>query len=135
MKIYYGPKGTGKTKSIIDNANEKVESAKGHVVFITDTNRYTYELKYQIRLLNVKKFEINNVDGFLGFVKGIVASNSDNEYIYIDGIARITEKPLIELESVFNALDSLEKEFGVNFVLTCSSQKEDLPDFILKHVE
>ena len=48
MKIFYGPKGSGKTKAIIDCANKTLDTAKGHVVFITDTKRYTFDLKYQI---------------------------------------------------------------------------------------
>lgn len=135
MKIIYGPKGTGKTKAIIDLANSSLENAKGHVIFITDTNRYTRELKYTIRFLDVTRFAVQGEDGFRGFVKGIVAANGDNEIIFIDGIARITGKELAELESIFNAMEMLEKEYGVKFVLTCSASKEDLPEFVLKHVE
>ena len=39
IKVIYGAKGTGKTKLLIDAANAAVESAKGHLIFITDTNR------------------------------------------------------------------------------------------------
>ncbi len=135
MKIIYGAKGTGKTKAIIDCANNTLESAKGHVVFITDTNRYTYDLKYQIRLLNTNNFEVKGIDALNGFIKGIVASSGDNEYIFIDGIARITDTALSSLEGVFASIEKLEKEFNVKFILTCSAAKEDLPDFVLKHVE
>ncbi len=135
MKIIYGPKGTGKTKAIIDCANGALETAKGHVIFITDTNRYTYDLKYQIRFLDVTQFAIQGMDGFRGFVKGIVAASGDNEYIFIDGIARITNTALADMENIFSAMEKLEKDFGVKFVLTCSSSKEDLPEFIIKHVE
>lgn len=134
MKIIYGPKGTGKTKAIIDNANEVLEGAKGHVIFVTDTNRYAYDLKYQIRFLNVTAFELQNDDAFRGFIKGIVAANGDNEYIFIDGIARIAGKPISELGSIFSAMEKLEKDFEVKFVITVSAAKEDLPDFVLKHV-
>ena len=134
MKIIYGPKGTGKTKAIIDSANEALDSAKGHVVFITDTSKYSFNLKYQIRLLDVTQFEVQGEDGLRGFIKGVVASNGDNEYVYIDGIARIANKPLCELGSIFAAIEKLEADFGVKFVLTVSSAKEDLPDFVLKHV-
>ena len=135
MKIFYGPKGTGKTKAIIDNASLAVKDAKGHVVFVTDTNRYSFDLKYPIRFLNVNDFGVKGGDGLLGFVSGIVAANGDNEYIFIDGIARIADKELKELGDFFGAVEKLEKDFGVKFVLTCSSSKEDLPDFILKWVE
>lgn len=135
MKIIYGPKGTGKTKTIIDLANGILDEAKGHVIFITDTNRYTYDLKYQIRFLDVTQFAIQGMDGFRGFIKGIVAASGDNEYIFVDGIARITGKPLSELGNIFAAMEKLEKDFDVKFVLTCSAAKEDLPDFILKYAD
>lgn len=135
MKIIYGPKGTGKTKAIIDSALESLQSAKGHIVFVTDTKRYTYDLKYPIRFLDTTEFDIQGMDGLRGFLKGLVAANGDNEYIYVDGIARIAGKQLSELGNIFDAMEKLEKDFGVKFVLTCSAAKEDLPDFVLKHVE
>ena len=135
MKIIYGPKGTGKTKTIIECANKALDQAKGHVVFITDTTRYTYDLSNQIRYIDVKGFDIACEGGLRGFVKGIVAANGDNEYIFLDGIARITKKDLSELSSIFAAMDKLEKDYGVKFVLTCSAAKEDLPEFILKYVD
>ena len=135
MKIIYGPKGTGKTKAIIESANQALDTAKGHVIYVTDTARYSYDLNNQIRYLDVTGFDIVGEDGFRGFIKGLVAANGDNEYIYIDGIARITGKPLAELNSIFTAIEKLESEYGVIFVLTCSASKEDLPAFILKYVD
>ena len=134
MKIIYGPKGTGKTKAIIDQANEAANEAKGHVIFITDTKRYSPDIKLQIRLLDVTGFEIQGEDGLRGFITGIVAAHGDNEYIFIDGIARITGKNLSELESIFMAMEKLEKDYGVKFVLTCSAAKEDLPEFVVKYL-
>ena len=135
MKIIYGPKGTGKTKAIIDSANKVLDSAKGHVIFVTDTARYSYDLDNNIRYLDVTGFDIAGEDGFRGFIKGLVAASGDNEYIYIDGISRITGKPLGELESIFVAMEKLEQLYSVKFVLTCSCAKEDLPTFILKYVD
>lgn len=135
MKIFYGPKGTGKTKAIIDFANEVKATAKGHVVYITDTDKYAFELKLPIRFLDTADFGVKSEDEFRGFIKGIVASNGDNEYVFIDGVARICNKTLGEIGTIFDAMDSLEKNFGVKIVLTCSGSKEDLPDFILKYVD
>lgn len=135
MKIIYGPKGTGKTKAIIESANSALDQAKGHVIFITDTKRYTYDLKYQIRFLDVTEFDVQGSDRLRGFIKGIVAANGDNEYIFIDGIARIAKAELKELGDIFAAMEKLEADFGVKFVVTCSAAKEDLPDFILKCVD
>ena len=135
MKIIYGPKGTGKTKAIIDSANAALDQAKGYVIFVTDTTRYSYDLNNKIRYLNVADFGIDCSCCFSGFIKGLVAANGDNEYIYIDGIARITDKKLCELEKIFDAMAKMEEKYGVKFVLTCSAAKEDLPDFVLKYVD
>lgn len=135
MKIFYGAKGSGKTKAIIDFANETAKSAKGHVVFITDTNRYSFDLKQPIRFINTDDFGVKCEIGLRGFVKGVVAANGDNEYVFIDGIARITGKPLGELNNIFAAMEKLESDYGVNFVLTCSANKEELPQFVLKYID
>ena len=135
MKIIYGPKGTGKTKAIIENANSALETAKGHVIFVTDTTRYTHDIKYPIRFLDVTGFDVKSIDGLNGFLKGIVAANGDNEYIFLDGIARITGAELKDLEVIFTAMEKLEKDYGVKFVVTCSAGKEDLPNFVLKYVD
>ena len=133
MKIIYWPKGTGKTKQIIDLANGVLEQAKGHAVFITDTTRYTYDLKFQIKFLDVKAFGVKGEEAFTGFVKGIVAASGDNEYIFIDGIARICDKPLAEITGIFSEIEKLEKEFDVKFVVTCSASKEELPEIVAKY--
>ena len=135
MKIFYGPKGIGKTKSIIDYANQITANAKGHVVYVTDTDKYGFELKLPIRFLNSADFGVNTEEELRGFIKGIVASNGDNEYVFIDGVARICGKPLSEIESIFVTMEMLEKQFGVKFVLTCSGNKQDLPEFTLKYVD
>ena len=135
MKIIYGPKGTGKTKTIIECANKTLGVAKGHVIFVTDTTRYSLDLDNKIRYLNVSDFDVACESGFRGFIKGLVAANGDNEFVYIDGIARITGKELKDLEGIFTAIEKLENVFGVKFIITCSAAKEDLPEFIIKHVD
>ncbi len=134
MKIIYGPKGTGKTKAIIDGANAALAEAKGYVIFITDTKRYTSDVKRPIRFLDVSDFDVKGIEALIGFLKGIVAANGDNEYIFLDGIARIAGQPLKKMECVFASIAKLEADYGVKFIITCSADKEDLPEFVLKHV-
>ena len=95
IKIIYGPKGTGKTKIIIDEANSKIETAKGHLIFITNTKRYMYDLKREIRMIDTSDYQIAGEEALCGFVKGVVAANNDNEYLFIDGAARIAGKEII----------------------------------------
>ena len=133
IKLVYGTKGTGKTKQLIDLANEHIQAAKGLSVFITDTKRYMYDLKRAIRFVDVKDWNVTGEEALCGFVKGIAAGNSDYEYIYIDGIARIAGKDLGELAGIFYMLDKISEENGITVTITCSAAKEELPEFIAKY--
>ena len=133
IKLVYGPKGAGKTKQLIDAANSQAESAKGLSVFITDTKRYMYDLKREVRFIDVKDWAVAGEEALCGFVKGVAACNSDHEYIYIDGIARITGTELKELAGIFYMLEKISAENGITVTITCSCAKEELPDFIAKY--
>lgn len=133
IKLVYGPKGTGKTKQLIDGANNDAQNAKGLSVFITDTKRYMYDLNRNIRFIDVKDWNVTGEDALCGFVKGIAACNSDHEYIYIDGIARIAGKELKDLAGIFYMLDKISEDNGITITITCSAAKDELPDFIKKY--
>ncbi len=133
IKLIYGTKGTGKTKKLIDGANASVNGAKGLSVFITDTKRYMYDLNRNIRFVDVKDWNVTGEDALCGFVKGICAGNGDYEYIYIDGIARITGKELKDLAGIFFMLDKISADNNITVTITCSADKEELPDFIKKY--
>lgn len=134
IKIIYGPKGTGKTKIIIDEANAKVEAAKGHLVFITNTKRYMYDLKREIRFIDTTDYQIAGEDALCGFIKGVVAGNHDNEYIFIDGAARIAGKEIKDMAAFYYMLDKLSEENNLNVYVTCSADKADLPEFVTKYI-
>lgn len=134
IKIICGAKGTGKTKLLIDAANAEAKEAKGLSVFITDNKRCMYDVIRQIRFIDVKDWAVVGEDALCGFVKGVAACNSDHEHIYIDGIARITGKPLNELAGIFYMLDKIASENSITITLTCSSTVEELPDFVKKYL-
>lgn len=133
IKIIYGPKGTGKTKQLIDAANTEAQGAKGLSVFITDNKRCMYDVSRNIRFIDVKDWAIAGEDAFCGFVKGVAACNSDHEFIYIDGIARISGKSLSELAGIFYMLDKISVENDITITITCSCTEEELPDFVKKY--
>lgn len=133
IKLIYGPKGTGKTKQLIQAANANAQSAKGLSVFVTDTKRYMYDLARGVRFIDVNDWAIAGEDALCGFVKGVAACNSDNEYIYIDGISRIAGKALEELAGIFYMLDKISNDNGIVITITCSCTKEELPAFVAKY--
>lgn len=134
IKIIYGPKGTGKTKLLIKAANTDAENAKGLSVFVTDNKRCMYDLTRSIRFIDVQDYAIAGEDALCGFIKGIAACNSDHEYIYLDGISRITGKGIGELAGIFYMLDKVSSDNQITITITCSCEEADLPDFVKKYV-
>ena len=134
IKIICGPKGSGKTKRIIDAANSAVEVAKGHLLFITDTKRYMYDLRREVRFIDVSDYTIAGEDALCGFIKGVIAGAYDNEYVFVDGVARIAGKPIKDMAQLFYMLEKVADLRGLQLYVTCSCSEEELPDFAKKYL-
>lgn len=134
IKIISGAKGSGKTKRIIEAANNAVATAKGHLIFITDTKRYMYDLKREIRFIDASDYSIAGEDALCGFVKGAVAGGYDNEYLFIDGIARIAGKKLDDMAQFFYMIEKVAVMRNLQVYVTCSCAEEELPEFTKKYL-
>ncbi|MBR2024034.1 MAG: hypothetical protein IJ996_05935 [Clostridia bacterium] len=135
IKVIYGEKGTGKTKMMIDAANAAVEEAKGHLIFLTDNKRCMYDLEREVRFIDVSDYDIAGESALCGFVKGVIAGNHDNEYVFIDGVVRIAGKPVGELATFFYMLDKVAKTNNLIVTVSVTGAKEDLPDFVTKYID
>ena len=134
IKIICGPKGSGKTKRIIETANAAVDTAKGHLIFITDTKRYMYDLRREIRFVDVTDYSVAGEDALCGFIKGAIAGGYDNEYVFVDGVARIAGKQLKDMAQLFYMIEKVSQMRGITTYITCSCAQEELPDFAKKYM-
>ena len=134
IKVIYGAKGTGKTKMMIDAANAAVKEAKGHLIFLTDSKRGMYDLEREVRFIDTSEYDVAGETALCGFVKGVIAGNHDNEYVYIDGVVRIAGKPVSELAAFFYMLDKVSTTNNLTITVTVSASKEELPDFVTKYL-
>ena len=134
IKVIYGAKGTGKTKMMIDAANATVPVAKGHMIFITDSKRGMYDLEREIRFIDTSDFDIAGEAALCGFVKGVIAGNHDNEYVFIDGVVRIAGKPVQEMAAFFYMLEKVSVSNNLTITVSVSATKEELPEFVTKYL-
>ena len=134
IKVIYGAKGTGKTKILIDAANATVSEAKGHMIFISDSKRGMYDLEREVRFIDLSEYDIAGEAALCGFIKGVIAGNNDNEYVYIDGVVRIAGKPVQEMAAFFYMLDKVSKAGNLVITVSVSADKEELPDFVTKYL-
>jgi len=127
VKLLVGHKGTGKTKQIIDLANDQVENSNGSIIFINKNSRLMYDLKYRIRVVCMEEYEhITNSDEYIGFIYGIISSDHDIETIYIDSILKHADFSLGDIPEFLTRLKNISKNYGMDFVVSLSAEKEEM---------
>lgn len=123
-----GPKGSGKTKWLIDNANEDIRRGNGNIVFIDVDDNHIFSLNYSVRLINAMEFNINSIEMFYGFLCGIIGSDYDVEKVYIDGIYKVLPLKSEELEKLNGLLTFLGKKFNTKFYIGLDLNLNEVPE-------
>jgi ATP-dependent helicase/DNAse subunit B len=131
IRLIYGKKGSGKSKKLLDMANEEVDKASGNIVYIDDNNRCIYDLKHEIRFINTADYGIDNADKLYGFVCGILSGNFDISSMYIDGLKSFIKTEDRNLESLISRFESLFSDIDAYMVL---SGGEKAPEFLEKYI-
>ena len=75
VQIIAGKKGKGKTKYLLDMANNAVKESKGSIVYLDKSSKHMYELSNKIRLINVAEFPVHSAEAFVGFICGIISQD------------------------------------------------------------
>jgi hypothetical protein len=127
VTLLIGHEGAGKTKKMIDMANEAVEHAKGSIIFINKNQRLMYDLKYRIRVICMDDYEhVTNSDEYIGFLYGIISADHDIETIFIDSILKHADFKLSNLPEFIDRLKDISKNYGMDFVVSLSAEKEEM---------
>lgn len=134
IQVIFGEKGAGKTKKILDMANESTQTAKGSIVFVAEDGQYMFGLKRDIRFVDASSFHIDGPKMFYGFLCGLAAQDFDLEYIYIDGFVKIVRHPLETLESMFGEIDDFSRRNGINIIISASGDVSQMPDFLKQYI-
>lgn len=127
VKMIMGRKGSGKTKRMIELANEKVERSEGNVIYINKNHRLTYDLKYRIRVICMEDFvHITNSDEYIGFLYGVLGIDRDVDTVFIDGILRHADVTLGNMPEFIDRLKDISAEYDTEFIVSVSAAKEEL---------
>lgn len=134
IQLIYGPKGSGKTKRLISMANAELDQTSGNVVFIDDDKRYMYDVKPQVRFVNVKEYAIDSEDKLYGFISGLMAGNFDIAAFYLDAFMHITKGGVEKLESFVKKVQGLPGADAIKFVINVSANPEEAPDSLKGYI-
>ena len=127
VKFVVGPKGSGKTKWLIDKANDEKQNKNGNIIFIDSDDKHIFSLDHSVRLIDASTFHISSPESLYGFLAGIMSRDFDIETIYVDGIYSIVDMTEQQLEEFLENLEVLSKEANVNFFIGMNKEKSSLP--------
>lgn len=128
VKFILGPKGSGKTKWLIDRANDDIKEGNGNVMFVDVDDNHIFSLNYSVRLINAMEFNIRNIESFYGFLCGIIGRDYDVEKIYVDSIYKILPLEIKDLEKLKSNLDLISGKFGADFYINVDFTLEEMPE-------
>ncbi|MBR5948752.1 MAG: hypothetical protein IKZ82_08940, partial [Clostridia bacterium] len=94
VSILFGCKGTGKSRRIIELANEAYTQRSENAVFIDCDDDRMYLLPRDIRFINASEYIIDGPKMFSGFISGIAAQDFDLQAIYINSFMKIVKHPI-----------------------------------------
>ncbi len=128
VTLLVGKKGSGKTKKLIENANEAVKNSNGNVVVIEKGLKLTYDISHQARLIDTEAYSIQGVDALFGFISGICAGNYDVTDMFVDSTLKIIGDDMNVLAAFIQKIDVLSKQAEVKVTLSVSADEKDIPE-------
>ena len=134
IQLIIGEKGKGKTKVLLEKANTEIKSANGNIVYLDKSKQHMYELNNKIRLIDVTSYPITNSDEFIGFLCGIISQDNDLEQVYLDSFLKITGLQGKDLSQTLEKICALSENYKVNFVISISTTREQLPENMHKYI-
>ena len=134
VRVIMGKKGSGKTKQMIDLINAAVQTEHGNVVCIEKGEKLTFDIHYQIRLVEAGQYDIASYAALKGFVSGLYAGNYDITHVFIDSLTTIAGGDCnLETENFLDWLNAFSEKNGIKFTVTISDDASLASEGIKKY--
>ena len=134
IRVIMGKKGSGKTKQMIEMINNAVQTEHGNVICIEKGNKLTFDIHYQIRLVESSQYDIANYTALKGFVSGLYAGNYDITHIFIDSLTKIVGGDCDnETEKFLDWLNNFGEQHNIKFTITISDDESLAPEGVKKY--
>ena len=133
VKFILGAKGAGKTKWLIDQANNDIKDGNGNIAFVEVDDDHIFSLDYNVRLINADDYRLQNIESFYGFLCGLMAMDYDLQKIYVDGVYKVVKLNIEELEFLFNKLSKIKDVEGREIFINVDYVMEEIPEEFQKN--
>lgn len=127
LELIIGAKGRGKTRKMVERANNENKLTSGSIVYIDKNNKHMYELSNSIRLINLQEYNITSKEAFVGFVKGFISSNHSLTHMFLDNFMSLACVDESELEGVLDEMNAISEQHDVIFVISTAVEETSVP--------
>ena len=128
VNFIVGPKGSGKTKWLIERANKDIKEGNGNIIFIDVDDNHIFSLDSSVRLINAMEFNIRSIESFYGFLCGIIGRDYDVKKVYVDSIYKVISLETEDLEKLSKDLNLISEKFDTEFYINIEQSLEEMPE-------
>lgn len=122
VRLIMGANGAGKTKQLIDLIHNAVEAENGSVVCMEPSADMTYNISYNVRLVNASEYSVDSFECLRGFISGLYAGNYDISHVYVDNLCKIVHsEDFAAVEKFLHWLDRFSDANTVKFTVTLTA--------------
>ena len=132
VKLILGAKGAGKTKWLINGANDDIKSGNGNITFLDVEDEHIFSLDTNVRLINLSDYSINTIEKFYGFLLGMLSMDFDLEKIYIDSVYKIIDIKKEDLKCLVKNLEEISEKHDVDILINVDYLAEDVDSDLRK---
>ena len=135
VKLILGAKGAGKTKWLINGANDDIKSGNGNITFLDVEDEHIFSLDTNVRLINLSDYSVNSIEKFYGFLLGMLSMDFDLEKIYIDSIYKIIDIKKEDLKCLVKNLDEISEKHDVDILINVDYVADEVDSDLRSYVE
>lgn len=136
IELIVGPKGSGKTKQLVDLVVKAVKEERGNIVCIEKDRNLTFDIPYQARLIYASDYNIGTFEFMKGFISGLRAGNYDITHIFIDNFHKLFNgESLDEVSCFLDWVSDFAWKEEVRFTITMTADPENLNPEIKKYLK
>ena len=135
VKLILGVKGAGKTKWLINGANDDIKSGNGNITFLDVEDEHIFSLDTNVRLINLSDYSVNSIEKFYGFLLGMLSMDFDLEKIYIDSIYKIIDIKKEDLKCLVKNLDEISEKHDVDILINVDYVADEVDSDLRSYIE
>ncbi len=128
LELIIGDKGKGKTRKMVERANNENKITSGSIIYIDKSNKHMYELSNSIRLINMHDYNINSYDAFVGFIQGLISSNYSLTHIFLDNFMTLLSIESDQLTQALDEMYNLSEKYDITFVISTAVNENEIDD-------